>query len=64
MDARVDGRVEGIVWLEKGDEVAFEPSGPRRPWLEESSNWGQPDAPNRDEDAGDEGDDAPTLVWL
>ena len=60
MDARDDGRVEGIVWLEKGDEVAFEPSGPRRPWLEESLQWAAHDepAPEPPEPKGSE------LIWL
>ena len=56
---------KGIMWLVDGEERAFEPlEEVRRPWLEESAAWGQPDAPDRDKDAGDKGDDAPTLVWL
>ena len=62
MDARDDGRVEGIVWLEKGDEVAFEPSGPRRPWLEESSGWGEGSHP--EEPQGTSRKEPSKLVWL
>ena len=62
MDARDDGRVEGIVWLEKGDEVAFEPAGPRRPWLEESSGWSE--GPHPEEPQGTSRKEPPKLVWL
>lgn len=54
-----------IVWLVDGEERPFEPlEEARRPWLEESSSWGQPDVPHQGTDLGDKGDDAPTLVWL
>ncbi len=63
MDARDDdGRGEGIVWLERGDEVAFEPAGPRRPWLEESSGWGE--GSHREEPKQAPRKESPKLVWL
>lgn len=56
----------GIVWLEKGEERAFEPLPElRRPWLEESSAWGA--APgNKPEAGGPSGDspEPPELIWL
>ncbi len=56
----------GIVWLEKGEERAFEPLPElRRPWLEESSAWGV--APgNKPEAGGPSGDspEPPELIWL
>lgn len=57
-----DDRGAGIVWLEDGREVAFEPAGARRPWLEESSDWGDaPAAPEGDKRPDEE---PPELVWL
>ena len=56
-----------IVWLVDGEERPFEPlEEVRRPWLEESAAWGQPDAPNRDkgDEGGGDGDEPPQLVWL
>ena len=55
-----------IVWLVDGEERPFEPlEEVRRPWLEESAAWGQPDAPDQGgDDGGGEGDDGPALVWL
>ena len=54
-----DDRV-GIVWLEDGQEAAFEPASPPRPWLEESLEWGA-----RDESASQPDEDGPAeLVWL
>lgn len=55
-----------IVWLVDGEERPFEPlEEVRRPWLEESAAWGQPDAPDQGgDDGGGGGDDAPALVWL
>ena len=56
----------GIVWLEKGEERAFEPLPElRRPWLEESSSWGV--RPGGDvEKGGPSGDSSepPELIWL
>ena len=54
----------GIVWLENGETRPFEPrEETRRPWLEESSGWGEPDvaggADPKDDDA-----EPPELVWL
>lgn len=50
----------GIVWLEDGHEVAFEPAEPPRPWLEESLEWG-----TRSEDETEPDEDGPAeLVWL
>ena len=56
----------GIVWLERGEERPFGPlEEVRRPWLEESAAWGQPDAPDQGgDDGGGGGDDGPALVWL
>ncbi len=52
----------GIVWLEDGREVAFEPAGARRPWLEESSDWGEgSESPGPSEPHEPE---PPELVWL
>lgn len=51
----------GIVWLEDGHEVPFEAAGARRPWLEESSDWGSGAAAAVD---GDNPDDPPALVWV
>lgn len=58
---------KGIVWLVDGEVRPFEAlEEVRRPWLEESAAWGQPDVPNRDKDGeGDkDGDEPPQLVWL
>ena len=60
----------GIVWLVNGEERPFEPlEETRRPWLEESTSWGEPAAGDGPAGRGPSGkdDDAsepPQLVWL
>lgn len=57
----------GIVWMIDGREVPFEAAGEsRRPWLEESSAWGEPDAPAELPEDGEKDDDAepPELLWV
>ena len=56
----------GIVWLERGEERAFEPLPElRRPWLEESSAWGAASGGDAEE-GGPSGDSPapPELIWL
>lgn len=56
---------KGIVWLVDGEERAFEPlEEVRRPWLEESAAWGQPDAPSPGEGRDADGDEPPQLQWI
>lgn len=60
------GDAGGIVWLENGEERAFEPLPElRRPWLEESSAWGAA-LGNKPEAGGPSGDspEPPELIWL
>lgn len=65
MGGRDDGHESGIVWLEDGDEVPFEPAGPRRPWLEESSERdGGRAAGEGGLGRGRRRGDPPELVWL
>lgn len=57
----------GIVWMIDGREVPFEAAGEsRRPWLEESSAWGEPDAPAELPEDGEKDDDTepPELLWV
>lgn len=57
----------GIVWMVDGREVPFEAAGEsRRPWLEESSAWGEPAAPAERPEEGekDDGSESPQLLWV
>lgn len=57
----------GIVWMVDGREVPFETTGePHRPWLEESSAWGEPGAPSGRPEGGerDDGSEPPRLLWV
>ena len=60
------GDAGGIVWLENGEERAFEPLPElRRPWLEESSALGAgPESDPRADGPSDDSPDPPELIWL
>ena len=62
MGGRDDRDAGHIVWLEDGDEVPFEPAGPRRPWLEESAGWDDDPAPAAPDDKPPA--EPPQLIWL
>lgn len=60
LDAPRDG---GLVWLVDGAERPFEAAPERRrPWLEESVEWGAPGGPPDDDAAPAEG--GGVLLWL
>ena len=57
----------GIVWMIDGREIPCEAAGEsRRPGREESSAWGEPDAPAELPEDGEKDDDAepPELLWV
>lgn len=53
---------EDIVWFEDGHEIPFEVAGARRPWLEESSDWGSDGGADGEQD--DDADEPPALIWV
>lgn len=63
-----DDGEKGIVWMVDGEERPFDPvSRSRRPWLEESTEWGARDGGADDvagEGASGDEEEPPRLEWI